>query len=80
MKIDSIAKQIVIYTSACIDGARLKREESFKSGTSLRSPIGWNDDDVNFDAGLEKWDVGLVDLKSEQTVPKRIFRCWIEDW
>ena len=66
-------KKCVTYTSACIDGARLKRGELVKSGISLHSTIGWNDDNVNFDADLEKWDVNLVDFQSEPTVPKRIF-------
>ena len=44
-----------------------------------KSTLGWNDDDVNFDIGLEKWGVDVDDLQ-KKTIPERTFNAWIEDW
>jgi len=41
--------------------------------------VVWGDEDEKFDLGLEKFGVDLEALKPP-SVPKRHFRCWIEDW
>lgn len=55
----------------------MKRKQT--ESTSDTSTLGWNDDDVNFDAGLEKWNVDVPELQ-EKAGPARIFRAWLEDW
>ena len=40
----------------------------------------WGEEDEAFDLGLEKFGVDIDAIRNTPTVPKRIFRGWIEDW
>jgi len=76
-----IEKQSVIYTTACIEAARLKRQElgQDRQDTNENSILGWNDEDIMFDAKLQEWGVDVDELKRAPTI-ERQFRGWLEDW
>ena len=59
---DSIEKRAIIYTTARLKEARIKNELDYaKSGE-----IGFEDDDLDFDANLGKFGVSVNHLKSPQ--------------
>eukprot|EP00957_Ditylum_brightwellii_P118173 9013233-Ditylum_brightwellii.AAC.1 len=58
-----------------IDEARINQEET---ENRKETGGGWGNDDIQFDLGLERWDVDIDNLKVN--VPKHIFCAWIEDW
>ena len=69
-------KQSMIYTKAKLDKAKVLRDEMDKIDSAVDA---WGDEDEKFDLGLEKFGVDIEALKPPP-VPKRLFRCWIEDW
>ena len=40
----------------------------------------WGDEDEQFDLELENFGVDVDQIKNTPTCPKRLFKCWIEDW
>ena len=75
---DKLLKQGTLYTSSNICRARIKREELEKPDCTSHQAV-WGDDDEQFDVGLEKWGVDVDSLK-KPLGPRRLFRCWVEDW
>ena len=73
------AKQATRYTSAALRRARLQNQE-YENLNFVRKEARWGADDEMFDLGLEKWGVDLAALKSPPKLPRRLFRCYIEDW
>ena len=59
--------------------ARLQNQE-YENLNFVRKEARWGADDEMFDLGLEKWGVDLAALKSPPKLPRRLFRCYIEDW
>jgi hypothetical protein len=72
---ESIRMQATIYGAACIEKARTLKAEKEQSMDL------WNDNDVEFQLGLENFNAdeahGVVPHVAS---PKRLFRCWFEDW
>jgi len=67
---NSVRMQATIFGGACMEKARalrVNKEKDFEL---------WNDDDVEFQLGLENWN---REQKSV-TNPRRIFNAWLEDW
>ena len=60
----------MIYTSACVDEARVMAE-SMENATG-RTEIAWTDDDTTFDLQLEKFGINTIAL-STIVIPKRRF-------
>merc|ERR1712032_126667 len=73
MKANRIEKQSVIYTTACVEESRLKQK-----GRKMK-PLIWGEDDEKMQLDLEKFGVDCVEL-SQPILPKRKFRCWLEEW
>ena len=69
---DKLRKQGMLYTSANIPQAHIKRDELAKPNCG--------DDDEQFDMGLvEKGGVNVEELK-KPLGPRRVLKCWVEDW
>ncbi len=75
---EKVLKQGTLYTSANIRRARIKRMELEKPGCTKPEAV-WGSDDEQFDLGLEKWGVDVLELK-KPLGPRRLFKCWVEDW
>ena len=72
-------KQSIVYTSACIESARIELYHSDKQFNDNCSSHTWNEEDDAFDHQLEKW--GMEKVFSEHSEPvKRDLRAYIEDW
>ena len=71
---DKTEKQAVLYTSARLEEARIKRNEMEEQGTAF------GDEDIAYDLGLEKFGVDIAALTEGPELPKRIFKGWLEDW
>lgn len=67
-------KQSILYTTARLEEARIKRAEREAEGTLF------GDEDIKCELGLEKFGVDVEELTGAGTAPKRIFNAWIEDW
>ena len=75
---DVSEKQIIVYTSACIESARIEQYNSDKQLNENFSSHTWNEEDDAFNHQLEKW--GVKKLFSEHSEPvKRELRAYIED-
>ena len=76
---DVSEKQSIVYTSACIESARIEQYQSDKQLYDNCSSHTWNEEDYAFDHKLDKW--GVDRLFSEHPEPvKRELRAYIEDW
>ena len=54
---DVSEKQSIVYTSACIESARIEQYHSEKQLYDNCSSHTWNEDDDTFDHQLDKWGV-----------------------
>ena len=76
---DVSEKQSIVYTSACIESARIEKYQADKKLYDNISIHSWNEQDDAFDQQLDKW--GLDRVFSEHSEPvKRELRAYIEDW
>ena len=76
---DLSEKQSIVYTSACIESARLEQYQSDKQLYENSSSHTWNEEYDAFDHQLDKW--GADRAFSEHSEPvKRELRAYIEDW
>ena len=75
---DKLKKQGLLYTSANIRRAQIKRDELEKAGSKAPGDV-WDFEDEQFGLSLEKWGVDLEELK-KPSGPRRLFKCWVEDW
>ena len=76
---DVLEKQIIVYTSACIESAIIEQYLSDKQLYDNFSSHTWNEEDYAFDHQLEKF--GVEKVFSEHSEPvKRELRAYIDDW
>jgi hypothetical protein len=67
--------QATVFGAACIEKSRVLKADKEK-----RMEL-WNDNDVEFQIGLENWrqeDASSDD--AEERNPRRLFRAWREEW
>ena len=76
---EKLMKQATLYTSSALRRARIARAELEKIDSASKE-ARWGDEDVKFDLGLEKWGVDTAELKAPPKMPRRLFRCYTEDW
>ena len=57
---DVSEKQSIVYTSACIESARIEQYHFDKQLNEKKSSHTWNEEDDAFDHKLEKWGVEKV--------------------
>ena len=69
----SIEKRAIIYTTACVKESRIKKETMEYANLG---EVGFNDDDLNFDANLGKLGVSVAHLKGPSQ-EKRRFEAWM---
>ncbi|EJK69653.1 hypothetical protein THAOC_09066, partial [Thalassiosira oceanica] len=74
-----LCKQATLYTSAALRNARIIRQEQQKLDC-VSKEARWGNDDEKFDLGLENWGVDTAELKAPPKLPRRLFRCYTEDW
>lgn len=72
-----IEKQAILYSTARITEARIKRAAMEGIEASPHDAM-WGDDDLKFDLQLESFGVDTSQLK--QPAVQRIFYAWVEDW
>ena len=75
---DVSEKQSIVYTSACIESARIEQYQSDKQIYENCSSHTWNEEDDAFDHQLDKWGVERVFSEHSEPV-KRELRAYIED-
>jgi hypothetical protein len=66
--------QATIFGAACIEKARVLKAEK-----ELSMEL-WNDNDVEFQLGLENFTADEADGVTQARNPKRLFHTWREDW
>jgi hypothetical protein len=72
---DATRMQATIFGAACIEKSRTLKAEKEQSMEL------WNDNDVEFQLGLENFAADEANGAVPQVVnPKRLFHCWMEDW
>ena len=76
---DVSEKQSIVYTSACIESARIEQYQADKQLYENCSSHTWNEEDYTFDHQLNKWGVDRVFSEHPEPV-KRELRAYIEDW
>ena len=76
---EKLTKQATLYTSSALRRARIARAELEKIDSASKEAC-WGDEDLKFDLGLEKWGVDTAELKAPPKMPRRLFRCYTEDW
>ena len=69
IKAERLEKQSIIYTTACMDKARVKAEAT--ENASGDREIAWNDDDTSFDLQLEKFGVDTNALTTTLILKRR---------
>ena len=57
---DVLEKQSIVYTSACIESAKIEQYHSDKQLNDNFSSHTWNEEDDTFDHHLDKWGVERV--------------------
>ena len=76
---DVSEKQSIVYTSTCIESARIEQYQSDKQIYDNFSSHTWNEEDNAFDNQLNKWGVDRVFSEHSEPI-KRELRAYIEDW
>ena len=76
---DVSEKQSIVYTSSCIESARIEQYHSDKQLNDNCSSNTWNEEYDSFDHQLEKWGVGKLSSDHSESV-KRDLRAYIEYW
>ena len=76
---DVSEKQSIVYTSACIESARIEKYQADKQLYDNISIHIWNEEDDAFDHQLDEWGVDRVFSEHPEPV-KRELRAYIEDW
>ena len=74
-------KLAIISTSTKLSNARIERQALEKADSEGKRAL-WGDEDENFDLQLEQFGVNVETIakKQDPKTPKRLFKCWIEDW
>ena len=76
---DVSEKQSIVYTSACIESARIEQNQADKQLYDNISSHSWNEENEAFDHQLDVWGVDRIFSDSPASV-KRDLRAYIEDW
>jgi hypothetical protein len=71
---ESVRMQATIYGAACIEKARTLKAEKEQSMEL------WNDNDVDFQLGLENFNADEANQVVRVASPKCLFRAWLEEW
>jgi hypothetical protein len=71
---EALKMQATIFGSACIEKARV-----LKAAKELSMEL-WNDNDVEFQLGLENFTAVEADGVPQGRNPRRLFHTWREDW
>lgn len=71
---EAIKMQATIFGSACIEKARVLKAEK-----ELSMEL-WNDNDVEFQLGLENFTADEANGVPQGRNPRRLFHTWREDW
>ena len=77
MKANRTEKQSIIYTTACVEEARMKENE-LEGGENYK-PVVWGEDNEKIKLNLEKFGVDCAEL-SQPLLPNQTFCCWLEEW
>ena len=75
----NIMKQATLYTASSLRWAQIKQQQCEKLECDNKY-ARWEDEDKKFDLDLEKWSFNTDELKKPHAVPRRRFRCYIENW
>ena len=76
---DVSEKQSIVYTSACIESARIEQYQSDKQLYYNTLSHTWNEEDDSFYHQLEKWGVEKLFSDHSEHVT-RYLRAYIEYW
>lgn len=71
---DATRMQATIFGAACIERARVLKADKEQSMEL------WNDNDVEFQLGLENFEADEAGGVVQQRNPRRLFHTWKEDW
>jgi hypothetical protein len=74
---EAVRMQATIFGAACIEKARMLKQEKEHSMEL------WNDDDVEFQLGLENFEADEASdgmQRFRRASPRRLFHAWREDW
>ena len=76
---DKTEKLAIISTSSKLSNARTERVVLEKAEADTKRAL-WGDEDERFDLQLEQFGIDVEEVKKKEEAPKRMFRCWIEEW
>ena len=69
---DISERQSIVYTSACIEEARIGRSLSDKDTNNSSHSHTWNDDDQAFDYQLDQWGVEKLLQNSDEAIIREL--------
>ena len=69
---DISEKQSIVYTSACIEEARILRTLSHTDMKENSHSHTWNDEDHAFDYQLDQWGVEELFQNSDETITREL--------
>ena len=76
---DISKKQIIVYTSACIEEARIGRFLSHIYTNNGSHSHTWNDEDQAFDNQLYRWGVEMLFPNEDEAITREL-KIYIEEW
>ena len=76
---DIYEKEILVYTSACIEKARIGRNLSHTDSKYGSHSHSWNDEYHAFDYQLDQWGVEKLFQNSDEAITRELKLC-VEDW
>ena len=76
---DISEKHIIVYTSACIEEARIGRTLSHTDSKDGSHSHSWNDEDHTFDYQLYQWGVVKLFQNADEEITREL-EFYIEKW
>ena len=76
---DTSEKQSIVYTSACIEEARIGRSVSDTYTNNSSHSHTWNNDYQAFDYQLDQWGVGKLFHNQDEAITREL-KMYIEKW
>ena len=76
---DISEKQSIVYTSACIEEARIGRSLSDIDTNNFSHSHTWNGDDPDLDYQLDQWGVEILFHNQDEAITRELKMC-IEEW
>ena len=76
---DISEKQIIVYTSACVEESRIGINISNTYSKDSSHINSWNDEDNNFDCQLDQWGVEKLFQNSDEVIIREL-KMYVEDW